>query len=132
MENNGRIVCHNVSSYLSLAAKLAGKLSKLMQPTLLNFTQPFEGIRFLSGLQPAGDCKIIQEGVEREGPNLGSLIKQVCDGIILALSDTKICIGMFFESFILQKSLVHCVWSNLCLVKYEKEENTFFRNCCIG
>ena len=52
-DSKGRLLLHNVTNYLSLAAKLAGRLSKSVQPMLLTDGRQLGPICQLANLQTA-------------------------------------------------------------------------------
>ena len=100
-EATGRLIIHNVSSYLSLTAKLAGKLSKLMQPSVVSPAQPWGEVLRLAGLRPASTCQI-----EATSPDINpsTLLAVFCEGLLLVLGSMRLCIGLSLPTFAAQST----------------------------
>jgi hypothetical protein len=80
-DSRGRILLHNVTQYLSLTAKLAGRLSKSVQPVLLT-----------DGRQIGPVCQLANLPSPRTvggGQPSGSAVSDVlhaCEGVLLICS----------------------------------------------
>ena len=89
-EASGRMVVHNVTSYLSLTAKLAGKLSKLLQPNLLILEPPIGDVFKITGLRAVSNCP-----VQPPNPDVNSrtVIAHACEGMVLLIGLHRLCLG---------------------------------------
>lgn len=67
-DSKGRLLLHNVTNYLSLAAKLAGRLSKSVQPMLLTDGRQIGPICQLANLPVAklGQSLATEAGTQQE------------------------------------------------------------------
>lgn len=67
-DSKGRLLLHNVTNYLSLAAKLAGRLSKSVQPMLLTDGRQLGPICQLANLQTSklGQALRAEPGAQQE------------------------------------------------------------------
>lgn len=88
-DSRGRLLLHNVTQYLSLTAKLAGRLTKSVQPALLTDGRQIGPICQLANLPSPRAVG----GGHPSGAAVSDL-QHACEGVLLICSSRAAFVGM--------------------------------------